>query len=294
MDVFAAGEKNSGNAVAIITHRGEMNDINITQIIKELHFPESAVLNVQKANNNGYAIRFFTSNEEIPYSGLACLGAAYIIKKVYETGSQEKICLNLKKGPIYIDIETPKNLTTNPDSNENFWIEHDIPTFGDIYNKVLLSNILGLDLEDDFDDQYPIQEVFSGLPFIIVPVKNLRTIKEIEFNKERYYWLIKKTQAKAILVFCRETEHKNNHLHVRVFADYYGIPEDSATGSGNGCLAAYLLKYTALFQTMNELRIEQGYEIKRPSLVLIRAHPNDNYQIHVGGKVHLFAKGEFV
>lgn len=37
-------------------------------------------------------------------------------------------------------------------------------------------------------------------------------------------------------------------LNVRDFADYYGIPKDVATGSSNGCLTAYLLKYRCLEQ----------------------------------------------
>ena len=39
------------------------------------------------------------------------------------------------------------------------------------------------------------------------------------------------------MVFSPEAYHSENDLNVRDFADYYGIPEDAATGSANGCLA---------------------------------------------------------
>ncbi|MDI6897577.1 PhzF family phenazine biosynthesis protein [Methanocella conradii] len=34
-----------------------------------------------------------------------------------------------------------------------------------------------------------------------------------------------------------------NDLNVRVFTKFASVPEDPATGSGNGCLAAYPVKY---------------------------------------------------
>ena len=62
-----------------------------------------------------------------------------------------------------------------------------------------------------------------------------------------------------------------NDLNVRDFADYYGIPEDVTKGSSNGYLTAYLLKYRFVGTEKINMRVEQGYEMKRPSLVHIRA-----------------------
>jgi trans-2,3-dihydro-3-hydroxyanthranilate isomerase len=47
----------------------------------------------------------------------------------------------------------------------------------------------------------------------------------------------------GILIFCSQTIHGGTEVHVRVFVDLFGIPEDPATGSGNGCLAGYLSHY---------------------------------------------------
>jgi predicted PhzF superfamily epimerase YddE/YHI9 len=44
-----------------------------------------------------------------------------------------------------------------------------------------------------------------------------------------------------------------------------------------------------------DLRAEQGYEIGRPSLLLLRAEgQDDNINISVGGKSIIVARGEFV
>jgi len=84
-------------------------------------------------------------------------------------------------------------------------------------------------------------------------------------------------------------------LNVRFFADYLGVPEDPATGSANGCLAAYLVKHDYFNKNNINVRVEQGYEIGRRSLLLLRAEKKEGkYYVAVGGKVIMVAKGKLV
>ena len=39
-------------------------------------------------------------------------------------------------------------------------------------------------------------------------------------------------------------------LNARIFDDYYGVTEDPAAGSANGCLAGYLIKHQHLNKGM--------------------------------------------
>jgi trans-2,3-dihydro-3-hydroxyanthranilate isomerase len=154
--------------------------------------------------------------------------------------------------------------------------------------------VLGID-KSDIDERYPIQEASTGLSFIIVPLKSLGALKRIEVNKDRYYRLIKCTQSKAILAFCPETRDSSNDISARVFAEYYGIPEDPATGSANGALAGYLVKYRYFGKERIDIKVEQGYEVGRPSLIYLKAELRDNkIEILVGGRVLLVANGELV
>jgi trans-2,3-dihydro-3-hydroxyanthranilate isomerase len=131
--------------------------------------------------------------------------------------------------------------------------------------------------------------------FIIVPLKTLDAVKRAKVAKEKYFKLIENRQAKAILVFCPETYSQENDLNVRVFVDYYGIPEDPATGSGNGCLAGYLVKNRYFGKDQIDIRVEQGHEIGRPSLIYLRAENKEGQiDISVGGKVVMVAKGELI
>ncbi len=148
---------------------------------------------------------------------------------------------------------------------------------------------------EDIDLRFPIQEVSTGLSFFIVPLKDIAALKKAKTNTEKYFGLIKHTEAKGILVFCPEAHEAGNDISVRVFVDYYGIPEDPATGSANGCLAGYLTRHRYFGQDGINIRAEQGYEIGRPSLILLRAEKRgDGIEVFVGGSAVIVARGELL
>jgi trans-2,3-dihydro-3-hydroxyanthranilate isomerase len=107
--------------------------------------------------------------------------------------------------------------------------------------------------------------------------------------------LVKNLNAKAVLVFSPQTVSRSCDLHVRVFADYYGVPEDPATGSANGCLAGYLAEHRYFGEPRVNVRVEQGIEIGRPSLIYLKAREiGVNMSVEVGGRVIPVARGEII
>jgi trans-2,3-dihydro-3-hydroxyanthranilate isomerase len=80
-----------------------------------------------------------------------------------------------------------------------------------------------------------------------------------------------------------------------MFANDIGVPEDPATGSAAGCLAGYLVEHRYFATDSIDVRVEQGYEIGRPSLLYLRAaRKEEETSIHVGGKVQMVARGELL
>ena len=84
----------------------------------------------------------------------------------------------------------------------------------------------------------------------------------------------------------------NNDLHARMFwFDGDKFLEDSATGSANGCLLAYLLKYAFFGEGPIDVMVEQGFEIRRPSYIHLKGKKSEDYDLYVGGKVFLISQG---
>jgi len=283
VDVFSQG-KYTGNPLAVFKGAENISDDEMQQIAKEINFSETTFILSTKKDSIGYNVRIFTPNEEIPFAGHPTLGTAFIINNEVLKKPVDSIILNYKGGQIPVTFDKDENV---------LWMKQNEPTFGHILDPNKVAEVLNLE-EKYIDNRFPVQEVSTGLPVIITPLKSLEGIKKVKINKEKYYELIEHTEAKAIMVFASETYNSNNHLNVRDFADYYGIPEDAATGSANGCLASYLVKYRYFEKDEISIRVEQGYEIERPSLLFLKAkEENKKIDVHVGGQVINIATGEW-
>ena len=287
VDVFAE-EKYTGNQLAVFTDISSLSDSQMQRIAKEMNYSETTFIVSEDVREGGYDVRIFTPKEELPFAGHPTLGTVYVLQQEIIKQLVEKIVLNLKIGQIPVTLHYSDNLV------EMLWMQQKPPTFHQIFAAEAIAQVLNLEVSE-IDSRFPIQEVSTGVPFIIVPLKTQAALKRIKVNKDRYFELISNSQAKSILVFCPETYNLDNNLSVRVFADYLGVPEDPATGSANGCLAGYLVEYLYFGEAQINLRVEQGYEIGRPSLLLLKAQRNQaEIEVSVGGKVIMVAKGEFV
>lgn len=288
VDVFAES-KFAGNQLAVFRGGQDLSDTEMQRIAKEMNYSETTFILSDEQVDGGYDVRIFTPTEEVPFAGHPTLGTAFILQQRLIFEPVEEVLLNLKVGQI------PVRLSYDGGDVSMLWMVQNTPTFGRMFDPLKIVNTLCLDTSD-LDDRLPIQEVSTGLPFIIVPLKNLDAVKRARIVRGvEYYDLIKDTEAKAILIFCPETYESENDLNVRMFADYYGVPEDPATGSANGCLNAYLVKHRYFGEGSINLRVEQGYEIGRPSLLYLKGEEVEGkINVQVGGKVQMVAKGEFV
>jgi trans-2,3-dihydro-3-hydroxyanthranilate isomerase len=174
------------------------------------------------------------------------------------------------------------------------WMRQAEPKFGAIIPADDLAPILGLE-PTDFDPRFPVQEVSTGFPFIIASLANLEAARRTKVNTDLLFGFIERTWAKTILVFCSETEQAGYDLHARVFVHDLGIPEDPATGSANGCLAAWLSHHRYFGSDEVDCKVEQGLEIGRPSTLLLRSGPEgDGLWVEVGGRAVLAAEGKLL
>ena len=282
-DVF--GEtKYSGNQLATFLNCQNLSEREMQQIAREINFSESTFVLSDEPNNGGYDVRIFTPEREVDFAGHPTLGTAYIIKKHILAKPANEVILNLKVGQLPVQIAGSAH-------DGLLWMQQVKPEFGGKLDREQLAIVLHL-ATDEIAENWPIEEISTGLPFIIVPLKSMGALKKAAVAKAHYNKLVRTTWAKGILVFCPGGYTANQNLAVRVFVDYYGIPEDPATGSGNGCLAAYLVKNRYFQSPAIDICTGQGYEIGRPSQLYLKAiEESGSINIKVGGKVIPVAEG---
>jgi trans-2,3-dihydro-3-hydroxyanthranilate isomerase len=288
VDVFAE-EKYAGNQLAVFTQGHLYSDEEMQKLAKEMNYSETTFIFSRESTGNTFKVRIFTPAREVPFAGHPTLGTAYVILKEFMRTPVPEVILDLKVGRI------PVAVSYAPGGDvESLIMKQVDPSFGPTVEAAVAAEVLSLPLEA-IDSRYPVQEVSTGLPFLIVPLKTLEYVRAAKVDMARFAAVWDRLEARAILVFSPETYKPERQLNVRVFVHYYGVPEDPATGSGNGCLAAYLLKHNYFNAPSIDLKVEQGYEIGRPSALRLKGDlEGGRINVYVGGRVIPVAKGNLL
>ncbi|MDH3892168.1 MAG: PhzF family phenazine biosynthesis protein [candidate division Zixibacteria bacterium] len=285
LDVFAE-QKYSGNQLAVVRDGHKYADDEMQKIAREFNFSETTFILSETERDGGYDVRIFTPAQELPFAGHPTLGTAYIIQQEIISQEVERVTLNLKAGPI------PVEFSYRDGEVRELVMKQLQPEFGKQVEPAEVAAMLQID-PSDVDERFPCLEASTGMYDLIVPLRTLDAQKRVTIDLPKYYELIENLTAKAILTFCPETYNANLQLNVRMFADYFGVPEDPATGSANGCLAGYLVKEGYFESDTIDIRTEQGLQIGRPSVLHLMAEKTTKgIDIRVGGKVVRFAEGK--
>ena len=202
--------------------------------------------------------------------------------------------MELAHGDIEISVLQPDKL----DESEIF-MRQTQPEFREFFTHEEIAQGLGLKL-DDLDRSLPIQEISTGLPYIIIPLRSRSAIDAVNLDYESFKnFLLSKSKYRtnritghstSVFFFTKETYEATSDYNARMLLiENNKVSEDAATGSANGCLLAYLLTYDS--NSVNAV-VEQGFQINRKSYIYLKGERNgDHYEINVGGRVKLISEG---
>jgi trans-2,3-dihydro-3-hydroxyanthranilate isomerase len=219
VDVFAE-EKYAGNQLAVVRGGAGLADEALQKIALEMNYSETTFVLSEEVTEGGYDVRIFTPGDEVPFAGHPTLGTAYVIRHEILGGPVASISLRLKAGDIPVIF------------GEVLWMRQLPPTFGATLDSALVARTLNLETAD-LDGRSPVQEVSTGLPALVVPLRDLDALRRCKVDWERYTEVA--GPGKNLYVFCPEPHDGGpGDLSARMFANDLGAPEDPATGSAAG------------------------------------------------------------
>ena len=294
-DVFT-DEPFGGNPLAVFPNAEDLSERELQQIAREMNLSETVFVLPPTDPQAAAKLRIFTPTREIPFAGHPVLGTFYILGVLKLIDLQEPMTkifyeCNLGVFPLEVivlkgQIEQVIMSQPHPEFLES------VTSAEAVYE---VAKALGLSKTLILDQLFPLEIVSTGLPVLIVPLKSLTAVKSIEVNHSLILEVCSRWGVNGILAFSSMTVEENASVHARMFADPIGIPEDPATGSAGGALGAYLVKNGVVeVGPTTEVVIEQGYEIDRPSRILVQVFSDDDTikSVKVGGQVVMVAEGK--
>jgi trans-2,3-dihydro-3-hydroxyanthranilate isomerase len=273
----------TGNALAVFLDGRGLSTEQMQALAREMNLSETTFIlpgDVAAEKTRGVRVRIFTVQEELPFAGHPTLGTAFVLRG--QSGAPE-VRLDLSVGTI------PVRFTQEPAQPAFGEMTQKNPEFGAIYNANDVARFAGLSAAD-FDDSAPIQTVSTSVPFTIAALRSLKTLQNLRLDLDGAAEYLARSGGKFFYFVCRETVDPKARLHARM-KFYNG--EDPATGSAAGCCAAWMVAH-GVAASDEQVLIEQGLEVHRPSCIFVRATKQDNQVINVrvGGNCAEVLRGE--
>ena len=276
VDVFAPRPL-QGNQLCVVSDPGQLDHDRMLDVAREIAFSETTF--VTAVRPDGYDVRIFTPDAEIPFAGHPTLGTAYVLAADGRIGPTATQVSAAGEVPVEVDI-----------ASSFAWMTQMPPLFGDPFDdRELLARASGLRVADLHPD-LPAQVVTTGLPPLIVPIRDVETLRRARIDQTAVAEACEASAAEELYLFAvgRDT------VTARFFGPTPAIVEDPATGSAAGPLGAYLAEH-GVAGMPGRVLVLQGEQVGRPSELHVEVeHGDATWRVRVGGGVHVVGRGVFV
>lgn len=291
-----------GNPLAVFPDAQGLTGQEMQQLARELNLSETTFVLPPTAPDADFKVRIFMPTTEIPFAGHPLVGTHWVLAHLGSVPLQEpttRVTFELGVGLRSAELHVAAGRVTRVDT------DHQQPEFLAIANAdqvQRLAKALGLASEAITAMAAPVQVVSTGFPQLFVPVRSLAEVsrlRPLDMDVPALSRLCTELGLSAVdvAVFTLETMLPDRHVHMRFFAPASGVPEDPATGSASGGLAAYLVQHDLLPATppLTVIRTEQGLEMGRPSQVTVEVEgaAHNIAMVRVSGDVVKVMEGRF-
>ena len=261
LDVFT-GRRFAGNPLAVVLDPDGLDTAAMQTIAREFNLSETVFVWPPEDRPTRARLRIFTPANELPFAGHPTVGTAVLLGRLDGGGAREFV-LQETIGPVPCRVRS-----TGPDSGHAAFEIPRLP-FKDAEGPApdAIAASVGLASGDVGLETFPAERWSAGNPFAMVPIRGLDAMSRCTVDRARFDATFGAGARPAAFLFCRQTQEQGNTFHARMFAPSFGILEDPATGSAAAAFAGYLAAHGGYSDGEHVIRIEQGYEMGRPSLM---------------------------
>lgn len=276
LDVFS-NRPLAGNQLAVFEDAADIPEHLLQALAQEIGYSETVYLTAGSGGAD-VDVRIFTPVSEVPFAGHPILGAA--IAYARRTGARQ-VRLKTGRGVISVSVEPGEG------GSYRGSMLQPIPTVSVAPNAEAILAAIGVPRS-----QLPVMVYDNGIAHVFVVLSNPDQVAALRPDFQALTQLA--GTIEGALVGFNVLAGSGSRWKTRMFAPAAGVPEDPATGSAAGPLALHLARH-GLIDWGQEITIEQGAELGRPSELLASAALTDNLvgPIAVSGHAVMVGGGWF-
>lgn len=282
LDVFTS-ERLKGNPLAVVLRADGLLDDQMQRIASEFNLSETVFIKSPKLERHSASVRIFTPHVELPFAGHPTVGAAVVLGIELKTSA---IRIEEKIGLITCVIET----VDKSHGQARFALPHLPEIMGKSPDKTRTALSLGLEPEEIGCGLLQPSVYSAGVTYYLVPVRNAVALKRAKPMPGGWAEVFPLGHH-SVYVYTETPEEPDNDYAARMFSPGMGLGEDPATGSAAAALIGELAKHAGDGQT--DLVVRQGYEMGRPSRIMVQIRKNGDDLIHggIGGDAVIIGQG---
>src|SRR6202050_785434 len=281
VDVFTT-EALEGNALAVFPDASELDATTMQKIAREFNLAETAFVLPATRQDCAATLRIFTPAKELEFAGHPTVGSAFVLlEEGIVPKNSSAFVLEEKIGPVPIRIDSG--------ARPMIWLRTPPIREGRCYDSALCAAALGLEPQDLLPMEP--QLLNAGNPTLIVAAQDKAAVDRAWLDLAGLKTL-KGGESEPFCVFLFTPTPEG--AYSRMFAPEYGVPEDPATGSSTGPLAAFLMRHGLAAKAAGARFVsEQGTKMGRRSLLHVAIRGERGVDgIDVGGYVTPLVRAE--
>jgi trans-2,3-dihydro-3-hydroxyanthranilate isomerase len=281
-----------GNPLAVVLDAGGLSTAQMQAIATEFNYSETTFVLPPADAANDAQVRIFTVRSEIPFAGHPNVGTAFVLA-TQAKAPPARLKFEEKAGLVPVEILNEKGSVIGAELTAPQPLKR-LSQLGAEQAAACLS----LSATDVKTDRHPPQVASVGLPFLMVELASREALRRAKPDATAFARTFPCDGSDAIYFYTRDVPdtEKPCDLEARMFhPGSSGLSEDPATGSATAAVAALLADLDGISDGELKLRIGQGVDMGRPSLLLTRVRKVGGAvaSVHVGGACVKMMEGTF-
>ncbi|MCA1455371.1 PhzF family phenazine biosynthesis protein [Bradyrhizobium sp. BRP22] len=282
-----------GNPLAVVLDAGGLSTAQMQAIATEFNYSETTFVLPPQNSANDAQVRIFTVRSEIPFAGHPNVGTAFVLATLAQQ-PPARLIFEEKAGLVPVEILTEQGRVVGAELTAPQPLQRLSPVAAE-----QAAACLSLSASDLKTDRHPPQIVSVGLPFLMVELTSRDALKRARPDAAAFARTFPRDGSDAVYFYTRDVPASEQplDLQARMFhPGASGLSEDPATGSATAAAAALLADLDGTGDGEVRLRIGQGVDMGRPSLLVTRVRRQGGTvaSVHVGGGCVKMMEGALV